>query len=67
MVDFPLSPEPAGRVSKYSGSQAGATHPAAGSCTPAVTVASPPRACGQWPGCVSSARHRHCWCSCRCP
>ena len=50
-----------------AGRRAVATHPAAGSCILAVTCASPPRACGQWPGCASSARHPRCLCSCRYP
>lgn len=42
-------------------------YPAAGSCTRGADGASPPRACGQWPGCASSARHPRGWSSCRCP
>lgn len=42
-------------------------YPAAGSCTRDAGGASPPRACDQWPGCASSARHPRGWSSCRCP
>lgn len=40
---------------------------ARGSCIRGADGASPPRACGRWPGCASSARHRRRCCSCSYP
>ena len=69
MVDLPLSPEPVCLLAFPLVCRRGRSgaYPAAGSCIPAAAGASPPRACGQWPGCASSARHPRDWNSCRCP